>query len=65
MWPVNSFLVKRRKIAALTVADPGANQGEIDNLVEANRELAERICTLQKDTFDYFEKLLSPALAMK
>ena len=44
---------------------PAANQAEIENLVEANRELTEIVCTLQKDAFDYFEKLLSPALVVK
>ena len=59
------LLVNRRQIAALTVADPLANQVQIENLNEANRELKETIHTLQKDAFDYFEKLLSPALAVK
>ena len=50
---------------AFTVADPAANRVQIDNLVEANRELTETVRTLQKDAVDYFKKLLSPALAVK
>ena len=49
----------------LTVADPAANQVEIENLMDVNCELTETVCTFQKDAFDYFEKLLSPALAVK
>jgi hypothetical protein len=41
-------LANRRDIATLTVDDLVANQEEINNLVEANRELAETVCTLQK-----------------
>ena len=47
------------------MADPVANWVQIENLLEANRELKDAICTLQKDTFDFFEKLLSTALAVK
>ena len=47
------------------MADAVANQVQIENLNEANRELKETIRTLQKDVFDWFEKLLSPALAVK
>ena len=47
------------------MADPAANVAEIENRVEAICELAETVCTLQKDAFDYFKKILSPALAMK
>ena len=32
--------------------------------MESNREFSEAGCTLQKDVFDYFEKLLSPAFVM-
>ena len=53
------LLANRRNIAALTVADPAANQVKIKNLVEANRELTETVRALQKDAFNYFEKLLS------
>ena len=59
------YIANRRQIEILTVADAVANQVEIENLNEANRELKETIRTLQKDAFDYFEKLLSPALAVK
>ena len=59
------LLANWHEIAALTVADPTANQVEIENLVDANRELTETVCTLQKDVVDYFKKLLSPALAVK
>jgi hypothetical protein len=55
----------RVEIAALTLADALGNQEEINNLVEANRELAESVRTLIKDAFDYFEKILSPVLAVK
>jgi hypothetical protein len=55
----------RVEIAALTTDDASANQEEINNLVEANRELAESVRTLIKDAFDYFEKILSPVLAVK
>ena len=58
-------IANRRQIEILTVADAVANQVEIENLNEANRELKETIRTLQKDAFGYFEKLLSPALAVK
>ena len=47
------------------MADAVANQVQIENLNEANRELKETIHSLQKDAFDYFKKLLSPALAVK
>ena len=47
------------------MADAVANQVQIENLNEANRELKETIRTLQKDAFDYFEKLFSPARAVK
>ena len=57
-------VANRRNIAILIVADP-ATWEEIDSLVEANRELAETVCTLQKDVVDYFKKLLSPPLAVK
>ena len=40
------ILANRRNIATLTVADPVVNQEEIDNLVEANCELDETVCTL-------------------
>ena len=40
------LLVGRRDIAPLTVADTAANQVEIKNLVDANRELSETVCTL-------------------
>ena len=56
------ILANRQDIATLTMVDPVTNKEEINDLVEANRELAETVCTLQKDVFDYFEKLLSPAL---
>ena len=59
------LIANRRQIESLTVADAVANQVQIENLKEANRELKETIRTLQKDAFDYFEKLLSPALAVK
>ena len=59
------MLANRYEIAALTVADPAANQVDIKNLVDANRELTETVCILQKDAFDYLKKLLSPALAVK
>ena len=59
------ILTNLPEFVTLTVADQAANQVDIENLVEANRELAETVCTLQKDAFDYFEKLLSPALAAK
>ena len=55
----------RREIETLTVADLAANQVQIKNLVETNRELKETVCTLQKYAFDYFEKILSPDLAVK
>ena len=55
-------LANWRKLAALTVENPVANQVEIENLVDANHELTKTVCTLQIDVFDYFEKLLSPAL---
>ena len=55
----------RRKTADLTVADPATNQAAIEDLVKANRNLAEMVCTLQTDAFDYFEKLLSPEQAVK
>ena len=45
------------------MADPVANLVQIENLLEANWKNTIRI--LQKDTFDFFEKLLSPALAVK
>ena len=53
------------EINTLIVADPVANRVRIENLVEANRELKDTVCTLQKDTFDSFEKLPVPALAVK
>ena len=60
-----SFLLANwRKNATLTVADP-ANQVKIENLVDANHELTETVFTLHKDVFNYFEKHLSPALAVK
>jgi hypothetical protein len=59
------ILANRQDITTLTVEDPVANQEEINNLVEANRELTETVRTLQKDAFDYFEKILSPVLAVK
>ena len=58
-------MANRREIANLTVADPVANQVKIDNLVEANCKVQDTVRTLQKDTFDYFEELLSPELAVK
>ena len=61
----SSLLVNRRQIETLTVADAVANQVQIENLNEANCELKETICTLQKGVFDYFDKLLSPTLAVK
>ena len=42
------IITNRRNIVTLTVADPVANQEQIDNLVEANRELTETVYTLQK-----------------
>ena len=59
------ILANRRKIAALTMTGPQANQEEIENLVDTNRELAETVHTLQTDAFGYFEKLLSLALVVK
>ena len=50
---------------ALTVADPVLNQAEIENLMEANREVSETVCTLQKDTVDYFKKIFLPTLPVK
>ena len=48
------------------MADPAANNAQIDTLIKAKYELAETIsCTFQSDMFDYFKKLLSPALATK
>jgi hypothetical protein len=55
----------RLDITALTLEDALGNQEEINNLVEANRELTETVRTLIKDAFDYFEKILSPVLAVK
>ena len=59
------LLANRRQIETLTVAGAVANWVEIKNLNKANRELKETICSLQKGAFDYFEKLLSPALVVK
>ena len=59
------ILVNWRRIATLAVAYPAANQVDIENLMEANRELTETVRTLQTDAFDYFKKLLSPALAVE
>ena len=59
------LISNRHKFAALAVAGLAANQVEIGNLVDAKRELTETVLTLQKDAFEYFKKLLSPALAMK
>ena len=50
----SSVIANRRGIASLTVDDPQANLEEIENLVDANRELAETVHPLQQDTFDYF-----------
>ena len=61
----NLILANRCNIATLTVAGSLTNKETNDNLVEANRELDETVCTFQKDAFDYFQKLLSPALAVK
>ena len=58
-------IVNRSKITILTVADTALNQAEIENLVEANREFPETVCTLQKDVFDCFKKLLSSAHTVK
>ena len=44
------IIANRRKIASLTVADPAANQAEIENLVNANRELTETVRTLQNSS---------------
>ena len=54
------LITNQRKIETLTLADPAVNQVQIENLVEANRELKETIHTLQKDAFNFFEKLFSP-----
>jgi len=59
------LIANRRVINNLTVADLVANRVQIENLLEANRELKDTICTLQKDAFDFFEKLLSPTLVVK
>ena len=48
------ILANRRKIVTLTVANPVANQVDTENLVEANYELTETVCTLQKDALTYF-----------
>ena len=40
------IIANRRENASLTVADSQANQAEIENLVDANRELSETVCTL-------------------
>ena len=42
------ILTNLHNIAIMTVADPVANQEEINNLAEANREVTETVCTLQK-----------------
>ena len=55
----------RCETADLTVVDPVANQVQVENLLNANHELVEMVRTLQKDVFGYFEKLLSPKLAVK
>ena len=55
----------RQEIAHLTEQDAAANQDRIENLVDANKELNETVRTLVKDAFDYFEKILSPVLAIK
>ena len=47
------IFANRRNLATLTVADPVANQEEINDLVEANCELTETVFTFQKDAFDY------------
>ena len=47
------------------MADPAENQVQIENLANANREVVETACTLEKDMFDYFEKFLSPELSVK
>jgi hypothetical protein len=61
-----SLMIKnRREIASLNVAGPAANQVQIENLVEANRELQDTVRTLKNEAFDYLEKLVSSALAMK
>ena len=59
------ILTNKCEIAALTVADPAANNVKVDNLVEANRKLTETGFARQKDKFYYFEKLLSSALAVE
>ena len=59
------IIPNRHKIAVLNVSDPQANLVEIDNLVETNCKLQDTVRTLQKDVFDYLEKLLSPELAVK
>ena len=59
------ILANRREITTLTVADLVANQVDIENLVDTNRELTEIVHTFQKYAFNYFEKLLLPALAVK
>ena len=59
------IITNRHKIVALTVADPVLNQAEIENLMEANREVSETVCTLQKDTVDYFKKIFLPTLPVK
>ena len=56
---------RERELETLTVADPAADQVQIENLVEANREWKETVHTLQKYPFNFFEKLVSPALAVK
>ena len=50
------LLANWHKMAALTVAEPAANQVEIENLVDANRELTETVFTLEKVAFDYSKK---------
>ena len=41
----------RLKVADLTMADPVANQTQIDDLVMATCKLSDTISTLQKDAF--------------
>ena len=63
---VHSLIIANRsKFVALTAADLQAKQEEIENIVDANHELAETGHNLQKKAFDYLKKPLSSALVVE
>ena len=46
----------RRTSTDLTLVEPATNQAQIEDLVTANHEPTDTVCTLQKDMFDYLKR---------